>query len=58
MHSITLFDKRSAKYGVLMVKFNEKEVDKVNINNKMDKKLILIEPMIPELLEEFNRYKF
>lgn len=41
-----------------MVKFNEKEVDKVNINNKMDKKLIPIEPMIPELLEEFNRYKF
>lgn len=42
MHSITLFDKRSNKYGVLMVKFNEKEVDKANINNKMDKKLIPI----------------
>lgn len=34
-----LFDKRSNKYGVLMVKFNEKEAQNINIQYKVDKKL-------------------
>ena len=34
-----MMDKRSNKYATLMVKFNEKTVDKVTINNKVDKKL-------------------
>jgi hypothetical protein len=34
-----------------MVKFNEKEVDKVNINNKLDKKVGLIEPSLQDLIE-------
>ena len=41
-----------------MVKFNEKEVDKVKINNKVDKKVQALEPIIQEQLEVFNRYKF
>jgi hypothetical protein len=35
LHSISMFDKRSNKYGTLMVKFIEKEVDKVSISNKL-----------------------
>lgn len=31
-----------------MVKFNEKQVDKVVINNKVDKKISNIEPMVKE----------
>lgn len=41
-----------------MVKFNEKQVDKVVINNKIDKKVAAIEPLINNLIEEFNRFKF
>jgi hypothetical protein len=29
-----------------MVKFGEKEVDKVNINNKIDKKIKDVEPIV------------
>lgn len=39
LHSIQLLDKRSNKYATLMVKFGEKVVDKVIINNKLDKKI-------------------
>jgi len=41
-----------------MVKFIEKEVDKVCINNKMDKKIKEQEPLIQQLIEEFNQFKF
>lgn len=41
-----------------MVKFNEKQVDKVAINNRIDKKVAAIEPLIPELIQEFNKFKF
>ena len=34
-----------------MVKFNEKQVDKVAINNKIDKKVAAVEPLITNLLE-------
>ena len=54
-HTIVLYDKR---YGLLMVKFNEKEVDQVKINNKIDKKVQVIEPMIQEQMKLFNQYKF
>ena len=58
LHTITLFDKRSNKYAALMVKFNEKQVDKVAISNKCDKKVAAVEPAIPDLIQEFNRFKF
>ena len=41
-----------------MVKFNEKEVNKVKINNKVDKKIQPLEAEIQEQMELFNRYKF
>lgn len=34
-----MMDKRSVKYGVLMVKFIEKEQEKISIQYKLDKKL-------------------
>ena len=41
-----------------MVKFGEKQVDKVNINNKLEKKIKDIEPMVQHCIEEFNQFKF
>ena len=41
-----------------MVKFNEKSVDKVNINNKVDKRIKDLEGVIQKTIEEFNQYKF
>jgi hypothetical protein len=58
LHSISLLDKRSAKYGVLMVKFSEKQVDKAKASNKLDKRLQGVEPVAQEQIEVFNRYRF
>lgn len=58
LHSINMMDKRSNKYATLMVKFNEKTVDKVTINNKVDKKLKDLDEAIQASLEEFNHFKF
>lgn len=58
LHTIQMFDKRSAKYANLMVKFMEKSVDKVNINNKLEKRLREQEPLIQRCIEEFNQFKF
>jgi len=41
-----------------MVKFNEKQVDKVAINNRVDKKVAAVEQQLPELIQEFNRFMF
>ena len=41
-----------------MVKFGEKEVDKVAINNKIDKKIKDQEGMIQHCIEDFNQFKF
>lgn len=58
LHSITLQDKRSLKYATLMVKFGEKQVDKVCINNKLDRRIKEQEPIIQRCIEEFNQFKF
>ena len=58
LHTIQMFDKRSAKYASLMVKFAEKSVDKVNINNKLEKRIREQEAMIQHCIEEFNQFKF
>lgn len=41
-----------------MVKFIEKEVDKVAINNKLEKKLKEQEALIQQTIEQFNQAKF
>jgi len=51
MHSIDMMDKKSNKYATLMVKFHETNVDKVTINNKIDKKIKEIEPAIQQSIE-------
>lgn len=38
-HTIVMFDRKSTIYGNLLVKFVEKEVEVVNIHNKVDKRL-------------------
>lgn len=53
-----MMDKRSVKYGVLMVKFIEKEQEKISIQYKLDKKLKDKDDAINQSIDEYNRFKF
>lgn len=57
-HSVNMFDRKNNKYGNLMVKFEEKEAEKVNMKYKLDKRMAEIEEKVDNALEDFNRYKF